>query len=282
MKNILTILTLFIAFQANSQNYIKTIDSFDSWAGQAKYDYELLTRFENYCRQNNLLTDIISMLDAQNLKLRDYTTAIDLNNDGLLDVVYSGTSGGEPNIVYFFLQKDSGFEQIFEVMQAIKKVIWEGELLSQVYTSDWGCCATIHLINSVYNVTYDQQNKPVFKKKFQSIEVNNELTKPKNFFTDPIEFVVDNEGYKLRLNPEIDDHTEYHWLEITGNTFATLKQGTNGTALASRTDKTGRIWWYVAIDFDKNVQNCILHTPDDYPTRVIGWISSRYVTKIEN
>ena len=282
MKHIFTILTFLIAFQANSQNYIKNIDSFDSWAGQAKYDYELLTRFENYCRENNLLTGIISMLDAQNHNLRDYTSAIDLNNDGQKDVVYNGTSGGEPNIVYFFLQKDKGFEQIFEVMQGVTKVIWEGELLSQIYTSDWGCCSTIHLINSVYNVTYNQQNKPTFSKVFQSIEVNNELTKPKNYFSTPIEFVVENEGYKLRLHPKIDDTTEYHWLEITGNTFANLRQGTKGTALASRTDETGRIWWYVAINLDENVQKCILHKPEDFQTKVIGWISSRYVTKIEN
>ena len=282
MRDTLVIFSLFIVFQANSQNYIQTIDNFDPWAGQTKYDYGLLSRFDKYCRANNLLSGSLAMIDTRGDNSWNYTKAIDLNNDGLQDVVYSGPSGGEPNIVYFFIQTHTGFEQVFEAMQGINKVVWEGELLQKVYTSDWGCCAAIHLINAVYDVKYNKQNKPIFSKVFQSIEVNGELMKPKSYFSDPIEFAVDNDGYKLRLAPLIDDTTEYQWLEITGNTFATLKQGTIGTALASRTDETGRTWWYVSIDFDENVQNCMLQTPDSFPTKVIGWISSRYVTKIED
>lgn len=221
------------------------------------------------------------MIDARGDNSWDYTKAVDLNNDGLQDVVFSGPSGGEPNIVYFFIQTNSGFEQVFEAIQGISKVTWKGVLLDQVITSDWGCCAEIYLTHTVYNVNYIQ-NKPVFTKAFQSIEVSKELTKPKEYLPDPIQFEVNNEGYKLRLEPAINDTTEYHWLDITGNTFATLKAGTIGTALFEQIDKTGRIWWYVAIDFDTNVQNCILKTPDEFPAKVIGWLSSIYVTVIEN
>jgi len=282
MKLTFTILTFFIVLQANSQNYIRTIDNFDPWSGQTKYDYELLSRFDKYCRANNLLNGSLAMIDARGDKSWNFTKAVDLNNDGLQDVIYSGPSGGEPSIVYFFIQTNSGFEEVFEAMQGIEKVIWNGQLLDKVFTSDWGCCAAFHLINSVYEVKYNQQNKPNFTKVFQTIEVGDELTKPKSYFSDPIEFTVDNEGYKLRLTPQIDDTTEYQWIEITGNTIATLKQGTRGTALASQTDETGRVWWYVSIDLDDNVQNCILRNTDEFPTKVIGWISSRYVTQIEN
>lgn len=283
MKVIFVVLSLFVAFQVNSQNYIRTIDSLDPWAGQLKYDYELVSRFDKYCRANNLMTYSLEMLDARNENLWNFAKSVDINNDGLKDVVYSGPSGGEPNVVYFFIQTSSGFDQVFEVMQGIVKVTWEGELLNQVFVSDWGCCAAIHLVNSVYDVEYDGRYKrPIFRKVFQSIEVGGQLVKPKNYFSDPIEFVVENDGYKLRIAPMIDDSTTFHSIEITGNTFATLRQGTTGTALASQTDDTGRIWWYVAIDFDKNVQNCIMRTPDEFPTKVIGWLSSRYVTNIEN
>lgn len=282
MRATFIILSLFVAFQVNSQNFTRTIDNLDPWAGQLKYDYELLSRFDKYCRANNLLAGSLAMIDIRGDDSWNYTKAVDLNNDGLQDVVFSGPSGGEPNIVYFFIQTSSGFEQVFEVMQSIDKVTWEGELLNQVFSSDWGCCSAIYLINSIYNVKYDVKNKPIFTKIYQSIEISDKLIKPKNYFSDPINFKIDNEGYKLRLAPAIDDTTEYHWLEITGNTFAFLKQGTRGTALASRTDKTGRIWWYVAIDLNDNVQDCILRTTDEFPTKVIGWLSSRYVTKIED
>ncbi|MEQ8580383.1 MAG: hypothetical protein RIC30_20540 [Marinoscillum sp.] len=222
------------------------------------------------------------MIDARGDNSWNYTKAVDLNNDGLQDVVFEGPSGGEPNIVFFFIQTNSGFEQVFEVMQGISKVIWKDGILDKVFVSTPGCCADFRLINSVYQVNYNHQSRPTFSKIFQSVEVLEELVKPKNFFDQPIKFVVNNEGYKLRLAPVIDDDTEFHWAEITGNTFATLKQGTVGTALAEQTDETGRIWWYVTIDLDMNVQNCILQTPNEFPTKVIGWISSRYVTEIED
>jgi hypothetical protein len=282
MRLAFIILSLFVTLQVYSQNFTQTIDNLDPWAGQLKYEYELLSRFDKYCRENNLLNGSLAMIESLGDNSLSYTKAVDLNNDGLQDIVFSGPSGGEPNIVYFFIQTNSGFEQVFEIMQGIEKVTWNGQLLNQVFTSDWGCCAEIHLMNTVYDVKYNGNNKPIFSKIFQSIEVRDELTKPKNHFSDPIQFKVNNDGYKLRLAPVIDDTTEHQWVEITGNTFATLKQGTIGTALASQTDDTGRTWWYVSIDFDENVQNCILRTPDSFPTKVIGWISSRYVMKIED
>ncbi|MEQ8336081.1 MAG: hypothetical protein RIA62_01965 [Cyclobacteriaceae bacterium] len=281
MRATIIILFLFVAVQANSQNYIRTIDNLDAWAGQLKYDYQLLSRFDKYCRANNLLSGSLAMIDARGDNSWSYTKAVDLNNDGLQDVVFEGPSGGEPNIVYFFIQTNSGFEQVFEVMQGISKVTWKDELLDQVFVSTPGCCADFRLVNSVYQVKYDDRNRPTFSKIFQSVEVLEELAKPKNFFDHPLQFMVNNEGCELRLTPIIDNETEFHWVEITGNTFATLKQGTIGTAFAEQTDETGRIWWYVAIDLDSNVQNCILRTPDEFPTKVIGWISGRYVSKTE-
>lgn len=222
------------------------------------------------------------MIDARGDNSWEYTRAVDLNNDGLQDVVFDGPSGGEPNIVIFFIQTSSGFEQVFEVMQGISKVTWNAGLLDKIFVSTPGCCADFRLTNSVYQVIYNSQNRPSFDKIFQSVEVIEELVKPKNFFDQPIQFVVNNEGYKLRLAPEIDDEVEFHWVEITGNTFATLKQGTIGTALAEQTDETGRVWWYVSVDLDSNLQNCIIRAPNEFPTKVIGWLSSRYVTKKEN
>jgi hypothetical protein len=280
MRAIFTILSILSAIHCNCQNYTQIIDNIDPWVGQVTYNYNVLIRFEEYCKKNDLLTAPRSMLEVNGEELRLYSRLVDLNNDGLQDVVYSGTSGGEPNIVHLFLQTENGFEQVFEVMQSIDKVTWKGEFLDKVFVSTPGCCADYRLINSVYEVKYNSQNRPIFTKIFQSVEIGDELIKPKNYFNNLIQFEVNNDGYKLRLAPIIDNETEFHWLEITGNTFATLKQGTRGTALASSLDETGRTWWYVEIDFNSNVQNCILTTPDQFPTKIIGWLSSRFVTEL--
>lgn len=279
MKQILLYILILISFNSYSQDDTRTFDELDEWAGQAKYEYELLKRFDKYCRENNLLTSSLSMIDADSENSWDYMKSVDLNNDGLYDVVYSGPNGGESNIVYFFIQTNSGFEKVFEAMQGVNKVTWSGELLDKVLISDWGCCAEIHLINSVFEVDYDNQNKPVFTKIYQTIEVDEYLVKPKHFFKEPIEFEVDNEDYKLRLSPLIDDTTNCQWLDLAGNTIATLRTGTQGIALASKTDETGRTWWYVAIEQNENVKTSILPTTDYPSTKIIGWLSSRYVTE---
>ena len=283
IKRILILPVLLIIFQFSiAQNYIEQFDGYRKWSGLEDHDFELEKRFDSHCRENSLLVDEFGMIEASNENTWNYLTTVDLNDDTLLDIVYSGPSGGEASIVHFFIQTESEFIKVFEVMQGIAKIEWKGELLHKIYSQDWGCCAETQLFNSVFQVTYNENNLPKFQKIYQSVELQDVLRKPKSYFKKPIRFKVESDGYKLRFQPKIDDETEFYSVDAVGNTIGTLRKGSTGTAYASKDDKTGRIWWYVAIDPQFEISGDLLSRTFEYPTHVIGWLSSRYVSAIHD
>jgi len=136
------------------------------------------------------------------------------------------------------------------------------------------------LSNSVYKLNY--VNKiPSADLIWQSIELEEFIVKPKGYFDVPKRFEIVNEQYKLRAQPIIDNTTEYYQLELTGNTIGILKQKFRGTAYASSVDSTGRVWWYVIIDKEFEVENSYIDY-QYYENRphLIGWISSRYIREL--
>ncbi len=280
---ILTTTTL----STHSQNYLPEFDRYNSvydfdWRGFESVDsYDIKQSFVEFINQNTeLLNSELVMLKSMDKELRFEIKAVDINNDKLVDIIYQGPWGGEGSIVHFFIRTPEGFEKVFTTRQGIVKVEWKEEFLNKIFVRDWGCCADPTLTNSVFQISY--QNKiPTFELVWQSIELEEFLTKPKNYFPEPQRFEIENEKYKLRANPWIDDETENYHLEITGNTIGILKKGYMGTAYASREDETGRTWWYVIIDSQHELEDAYINYPYyEFKPHLVGWISSRYIKKL--
>jgi len=215
----------------------------------------------------------------QEREFRFELRAVDLNNDGLTDIVYQGPYAGEGSVAHIFMHTQSGFQKALTVQQGIMKVEWRDERVDKLYVKNWGCCADPTLTHSVYQVTYFE-NTPTFKMVWKSVELTSFITKPKSTF-DPIRFEITNEQYKLRANPWIDNETANEYLEISGNTIGILKRGFKGTAYASVEDKTGRVWWYVLIDREHELLDAYVNYEyHEFKPHLIGWISSRYVKKL--
>lgn len=89
-------------------------------------------------------------------------------------------------------------------------------------------------------------------------------------------FEVTQPKYRLRNSPEINDH----------NIICELSNGDQGMALASKTDETGRVWWFVLVD--NNIQKSTddyfyidSSSPEGLNKKMLGWISSRFAKKVE-
>ncbi len=111
------------------------------------------------------------------------------------------------------------------------------------------------------------------------------MKKPIEYFEEPIDFSTDYDAYNLRAFPEVNDtipiNADFNENRM-GNTIGILSKGTKGKAYGRSIDETGCIWWYVEINNIFEVKDNMLFMDDlKYPTNVIGWISSRYVTEIE-
>ncbi|MFL1896169.1 hypothetical protein ACJRPK_10725 [Aquimarina sp. 2-A2] len=278
---------LFVPTLVLGQDFLLEFDRYNSvytfkWEGyEVPNENDVKLKFIEFIDSNQILKEEKQALKMIGIQLKHEIRAVDLNNDKLADVIYQGPTMGEGLVLYIFFQTESGFQKVFTSQQGIVKVDWNAEYLDKLYIRNWGCCADPNLTNLVYQVSYSE-NIPTFKLIWESIEIRSFITKPKHTFTSK-KFEVINEKYKLRANPWIDDKTANDFLGITGNTIGVLKKGYRGTAYASHTDNTGRIWWYVSIDNDYKLENAYINY-DHHGSKphLVGWLSSRFVKEIKD
>jgi hypothetical protein len=291
MRKFIILALIAISFSSLAQEEILTFDQYNSnqnfdWRGYINYDQhaERAIKFsESLSKMGNQVT-IPFELKKDNQDLINKLQFVDLTADGVSEVIYSGPSDGEPNIVEIFQNRNDQYERIFSVMQGVVKPYWKDGKLSRLLTHDRGCCAENRIVNSVYQVNYHQGGTPVFTKVRDIIE-NQGMAKPKQFLDSPLIFEVENDNYKLRMSPIIDDSTYYGYLiehERLGNTLGIVNKGTQGMAYAYSTDETGRTWWYVAISTKHELNDSVLYLDDLHDNSYyVGWMSSRFLTKLE-
>lgn len=273
-----------------SQHFLPILDQYNAddrfrWRGFETYQDDVLKRFIDFCEKEQVMVSERNAVKAMSSSTRrsfsQYIYMVDLNNDALPDIIYNGPQSGEGGRINIFMQEGNTFKRVYTGMQNIIRVEWKDESLSRMYISNPGCCADPNLVRSVYDVEYDERNQPIFKKVYQTVELEYDLVKPKSYLREPVKFEVVNDGYRLRYAPEINDSTMHPLFEKMGNTLVRLPAGSRGTAYGSRTDSTGRIWWYVAIEPLKGLES-IVNLNHEFPTHAIGWLSSRYVKEIED
>jgi hypothetical protein len=215
---------------------------------------------------------------------------IDLNNDRLDDVIYKGRSTGEGDMVEIFLNTGKeGYKQVFEDRQGIVRMDFENNQLYKLYVTNWGCCDDYQIIKKIYTVSFSKTTEPVFKQVYQSFSIL-EASEPDSLFDKPFRFMILNDNYNLRSDPGVDDSTREHWDTDSasqasgrghGNLIAVLPENTQGTAVGWKKDDTGRVWWYVEIDAQYKLRkNAFYQNENTFPTKAVGWISSRFVKKL--
>jgi hypothetical protein len=214
--------------------------------------------------------------------LRKVLHFLDLNGDGKEDVIFEGQSDGEANEVAIFIKTRQGYKKVFSTFQGVVKMEWENKALSRLYIDDWGCCDDYIERHMIYDVSYRQVGIPKFTKVYQALSIHNGI-KPDSLLEKKFAFEVLNEGYKMRSAPKIDDVSVQPWDNDqtketgSGNIIGRLLKGATGTALAKKLDNTGREWLFVQIDAAYFTKNDIFYVENKFPTKYIGWISSRFI-----
>jgi len=184
---------------------------------------------------------------------------VDLNGDNKLDIFYSGFLGGASDCYsYIFINESNKFKQEFigEVGHFSFAVKENGVLKGLIYCYD-GFAADCPEISNIELITFNGTDHV----SENLINYPNDTKIPSSFFDKPISFVVENEKYYLRSQPEIFN-TDFG-CGIKGNIHYTYTKGDKGKAFSSETDETGRIWWYVIME-----------------NGYAGWMSSRFVKQL--
>ena len=218
-------------------------------------------------------TDSLPKFTLKELKKCLYP--VDINGDMFPDMIFSGFSGGESDIVRIFLNRKDSFELVFEDYQYIMKFRKEAGKLVELQTGDVGCC------NDYLNFTRDyrvnqENDEPVFIKVKQRVAFRY-TEEPVKYYSQDIPFVAKADTMLLRasaaqLNEPFNPH-----LDTFGNIVAKYRTKARGIALAYKSYGKGNDWYFVEIYPYASPSASILYDCNKMPTFIRGWVSGQSI-----
>jgi hypothetical protein len=209
---------------------------------------------------------------------------VDFDNDGKIDIVGDADCGNsESNSIYLFKNKGTFYEIVYMSMGAIINPHFDSSSKMLAFTRwEYPCCA-------------DNQNMyedvVLLLKKGKLTFVSGQLT----CFISGTEFPLQMdssskqeyetilETYKLRGTPAIDDNIKlYEEDDEKGNVIAAYPKHSVCIKLAEATDKDGKVWWFVKMRNNMiPTKNRIYRGDDKTPYNSFGWLSSRFLKKLD-
>lgn len=204
---------------------------------------------------------------------------LDLNGDGKPDMLFQGWSGGEPECVKIHFSNDTGFASPVNFYQYLKEIEVEDGKIKSLTMLNPGCCAEYVEQELVY--TFDKELK--HKLTFHRARIG-ALPDKYEILDIPIGFSIENDVYKLRGEPKIDESGTFVYDYVNeGNMMAIFERGTTRRAWAKDNSDPDREWWYVemepikdSLDFDM-----FKYYDEQGLLRRMGWMSSRFLKEIE-
>ncbi|HEU4883504.1 MAG TPA: hypothetical protein VFT45_14695 [Longimicrobium sp.] len=222
---------------------------------------------------------------------------VDFSGDGVADVIYDGA---------WYVRNENGFGAMegthFKLYQVIGgrgvqvmdhhgtvQRIWKGAAGQPISfrTVHYGCCS-----DPMWAIEYFRPVRAGDTVRFErrhGVLGRAEMEIPTRFMAAPRRFTVANDGYLLRGSPTVqptpaEANPEWYEWEGHGNVMAEYARGATGTAIAERTDDTGRVWWFVRMDGATPPRAAQIEGPVDDANRVLpidrlGWMSSRFLTE---
>lgn len=202
-----------------------------------------------------------------------------LNSDTLIDFIYSGPSGGEPTLVTFFINENGKLIEKYKTyggLEIKRKNLPSSTLIFSNYNV--GCCdeplneyREITVISGSNGIQFIESEKVYY---YEDMEFPDKITL-NNWFK------VKNEKYTLRATPEINNENHFSYYFENGNVICELTNGDIGYAIASKTDETGRVWWFCIVENNIAKGDAFYHIRKEYSNeKWFGWISSKYVEPI--
>jgi len=198
----------------------------------------------------------------------NFFAPIYLNNDTLVDFVYYDPSGGEPFMTTIYLNTGNKLEQVKSGIGSIYR--YDKPFLespSLIHFVEWGCCDDPHNIYQLWTLNNDLISE---SDQYHFLE-ETQLPKDMRY---SFSISVQNTPYTLRATPEIiNENFHYHYDK--GNIIAEFSKGDIGHVLSTKTDSTGRVWYFVIMEKPSKVgyHNYKIYKDEKW----MGWMSSRFV-----
>jgi hypothetical protein len=301
MKYFVILITLFALYNSQSPNKTKTQpkkvdpsylifpynDSLIDWKNVEKQNEALKEEFiknhpSNFDNCYNGYMHPGTDTPPEPNKLKKAIHIIDINGDGLDDIIYDGSGGWETNRVLIYLNSPNGLNLIFVDKQYVKKLEFRNGHVWRIYTYDPGCCAEYMVFNKIFEFSYT--GYPNDFKEIYSTAYYKHTQLSKSYLDPPINFSVLVNSCKLRTNPVVAPHDTLNMdgdMHI-GNDVGIIEKGSIGRAIAIQHDNKGNEWWLVEMDLKAKIKSKILYnelSESDLSGKV-GWLNSKEVKTI--
>lgn len=235
-----------------------------------KIDFFLSKQLSQFPQFTN---DSVPQFSIRELKKCLYP--IDINGDKLPDMVFSGFSGGESDIVRIWLNRRDSFELVFEDYQYISKFRKTGDKLVEMQTGDPGCCANYLYFTRDYKVG-EEKNEPVFIKGKQTVAYQY-TEEPLTYYPLPVPFTARADTMLVRASAAQQNEPFNPYLDTFGNIIAKYRSKARGVAMAYKSNGKGNDWFFVEISPSVAPSASILYDIDKIPTFIRGWVSGRAI-----
>ena len=200
---------------------------------------------------------------------------VDINGDKLPDMIFSGFSGGESEIVRIWLNRRDSFELVFEDYQYISKFIKEGDKLVEMQTGDPGVGDNYLYFTHDYQVEY-VKDEPVFVKGKQIVAYKH-TEEPAKYYPQPIPFIAKADTMLFRASAAQQNEPFIPQLDTFGNIIAKYRAKARGIALAYKSYGKGNDWFFVEVSPAAAPSASILYDIDKIPAFIRGWVSSQSI-----
>ena len=279
MKIIATVLIVFCYSVGYSQNfkYFQTDRTIDwtKWAKKTVNDNIIKANYNNF-------KDLPYQNVDQLTNNKDLFHLIDVDKDGVPELIYNGYNGGEGEMIVVYKKQQEKYLEVQRFYGQIKDIESNTEGRMRFIVFEPSCCGGY--IDYIETFVYNPQLKQFTVT--NSVAKIDETVMPKTFMP-PQKFEIENSYYNLRFSPDILSGLQEGWYDfkpIKGqNIIATYQAGDEGDAYADSTDSTGRVWWFVIMNKEPNSGETLFYQGrnSDKNYKLIGWISSRYVKRID-
>jgi hypothetical protein len=202
---------------------------------------------------------------------------VDINGDHLPDMIFSGYSGGESDLVRIYLNHGNSFELVFEDYQYISKFRKEAGKLVELQTGDVGSGSNYLYFMHEYRVDHEN-GQPVFIM-VKQIVAYRYTEEPSKFYQKPVSFVAKTDTMLLRSSAAQLNEPFFPELGTFGNIVAKYRSKARGVVLAMKTYGKGNDWYFVEVFPDTSPSSSILYDVNRMPTFIHGWVSGQSILR---